>query len=263
MPLRDLQRAIADSILSEHSAPLAPLIREDGLAFDRRIQIYRNNTFISLTEALKTTFPVVCQLVDDRFFNYAAHTYIRERPPRVPCLSEFGADFADFLAGFAPAQHLVYLPDVARLEWAINSAYHAPDAPTLDPARIGAAPMGGYPRFIFVLHPSCRLLASDQPVSQIWRAHQPDGDLADIDLSAGGCRLLIDRHDADVRMLPLDRPGFAFVAALAEARPLQDAYESAAAVDAAFDLTGALRVHLSRGTFTDFVNPDHAKGCES
>ena len=31
-----------------------------------------------------------------------------------------------------PVRHLAYLPDVARLEWAVNAAYHAADAPKLD-----------------------------------------------------------------------------------------------------------------------------------
>jgi len=47
---------------------------------------------------------------------------------RAAALAEYGDGFADFLAGFAPAQSLPYLADVARLEWAINAAYHAPIA---------------------------------------------------------------------------------------------------------------------------------------
>ena len=218
------------------------------------MQVYRNNTFGSLTAALEDTFPVVCRLVDERFFAYAAHDYIQAHPPAAPRLAEYGGDFADFLAGFEPVGHLGYLPDVARLEWAVNAAYHAADAPRLDPARIAALPQERYAALHFVAHPSCRLFASAFPVDRIWQAHQPGGDLETrIDLASGGCRLLVDRNDGDIRFLALDAAGFEFLQALFAGNALQAAYEAAAAAGAAFDLIGALGTHLQRGTFTDIA----------
>jgi hypothetical protein len=255
LPLHDLQGAMAASVLRGIDVPLAPVVRADGIAFDGRLQVYRNNTFSSLTAALKDSFPVVCQLVDERFFGYAAQEYIRAHPPRAPRLAEYGGDFAGFLAGFQPVRHLAYLPDVARLEWAVNAAYHAADAPKLDPARIAAVPQDLYPQLMFVAHPSVQIFASDFPVERIWQAHQPGGDLESrIDLSSGGCRLLIDRHDQDIRFLALDPAGFALAAGLCAGATLQEAYEKAAAVDGAFDLIAALSTHLARGTFADFAD---------
>jgi Putative DNA-binding domain len=252
--LRELQAAVANSVLHAADAPLAALIRADGIGFDGRLQVYRNNTFSSLTAALKDTFPVVCQLVDERFFGYAARDYIGAHPPIAPRLAEYGGDFADFLAGFEPARHLTYLPDVARLEWAINGAYHAADAPRLDPARIAALPQERHAVLRFVPHPSCRLFASQFPIDRIWQAHQPVGDLETrIDLSSGGCRLLIDRSDGDIRFLSLDAGGFSFAEAVLAASTLQEAYEAAASADFDFDLIGALSTHLTRGTFSGVV----------
>jgi hypothetical protein len=255
LPLRDLQGAMAASVLQGTDAPLAPIVRADGIAFDGRLQVYRNNTFSSLTAALKDSFPVVCQLVDERFFGYAAKEYILAHPPHAPRLAEYGGDFAEFLAAFQPAAHLAYLPDVARLEWAVNAAYHAADAPTLDPARIAAVPQDRYPQLKFAAHPSVQLFASTFPIDRIWQAHQPGGDLeTKIDLTSGGCRLLIDRNDQDIRFLSLDAAGFALAAALCGGHPLQAAYEKAAAIDGAFDLIAALSTHLARGTFADFAD---------
>jgi hypothetical protein len=259
LPLRELQAAVGASILGDAQEELRGIVREDGIAFDRRLQVYRNNSLLSLTDVLKATFPVVCRLVDEQFFHYAADAFIRARPPRAPCLSEYGGEFADFLAGFPPAQRLAYLPDVARLEWAINEAYFATDAAPLEPARIAAVPQERYGALGFRLHPACRLVASAHPVDRIWQAHQPDGDLdTPIDLAAGGCRLLVQRRGIDVQMTALDEAGHAFLAALGEGRSLEAAYETAAAIDGAFDLVGALATHLARGTFSDVreVEPD-------
>jgi hypothetical protein len=256
LPLNELQGALADSVLRGDDGPLAAIIRDDGIGFGRRLQVYRNNTFSSLTAALKDTFPVVCQLVDERFFGYAAREYIAAHPPAAPRLAEYGADFADFLAGFEPARRLTYLPDVARLEWAINGAYHAADTRSLDPARIAALPQERYAALHLVPHPSCRLFASEFPVDRIWQAHQPGGDLeTGIDLSSGGCRLLIDRRAADIRFLTLDAAGFAFFQVLLDGSALQGAYEAAALVAADFNLIVALSSHLARGTFTDVFDP--------
>ena len=138
----------------------------------------------------------------------------------------------------------------------VNAAYHAADAPKLDPGRIAAVPQDRYPQLMFVVHPSVQIFASDFPVERIWQAHQPGGDLESrIDLSSGGCRLLIDRHDQDIRFLALDAAGFALAAGLCAGATLQEAYEKAAAVDGAFDLIAALSTHLARGTFADFADP--------
>ncbi|MGH6932383.1 MAG: DNA-binding domain-containing protein [Dongiaceae bacterium] len=260
LPLRELQAAMAAGVLGQDHAPLLPVVRADGIPFGQRLQVYRNNTLSSLTEALKETFTIVCQLVDERFFRYAAREFIGQHPPRAPRLSEYGAGFADFLAAFEPARHLRYLPHMARLEWAVNLAFHAPDAPNLEPARIALVPMDDYPNLVFKFHPSGQLLSSPYPIDRIWDAHQPGGDFgAGIDLGAGGCHLLIDRHRNDIRFLALDEAGFGFASALAAARPLQQAADAAAAVDPAFDLTNALAAHLTRGTFTDFIEPDSSR----
>ena len=60
-----------------------------------------------------------------------ARAYALAEPPRSPVLMDYGAGFADFIAGFAPAASLPYLPDVARIERAWREAYHAADAEPL------------------------------------------------------------------------------------------------------------------------------------
>ena len=112
--LHDLQSDFRRFLTGEAREQLLQVV--DGIGFDSesRLSIYRNNTIATLTAALKATFPVVCRLVDDRFFDYAAHAFIQHNLPASPCLVEYGGDFPTFLAGFPPAADLDYLPDVAR-----------------------------------------------------------------------------------------------------------------------------------------------------
>ena len=120
-----------------------------------RLRIYRHHYKSSLVEALMAIYPVVCRLVDERFFAFAAHEYIRSLPQRLVCLHEYGADFAEFLAGFPPCRELVYLPDVARLEQQINASLHSPAEKALGTEAFLDATVRDYPRLVFRLPPRC------------------------------------------------------------------------------------------------------------
>jgi hypothetical protein len=113
-PLREMQAAFGDALLGGPVEPAVAYILGDGLTPEARVDIYRHHVFATLTAALQATFPVVCRLVHERFFGYAADEYIRAHPPTGPCLFQYGSSFPAFLAGFEPCRPLPYLPDVAR-----------------------------------------------------------------------------------------------------------------------------------------------------
>ncbi len=200
MQLRELQQAIARGILTDQPEPLAAVVREDGLDYDKRLQVYRNNTIISLTEALKATFPVAAALVGEKFFGFAAKTFISGNPPLAPRLAEYGGEFSDFLAEFEPARTLPYLADVAALEWAMNEAHHASEDIALTPQDLAAVPQENAPSLVLELRRSCRLLYSKYRIDRLWQAHQPGGCLQDLAID-GDCRLLVYRPQDDVEMM--------------------------------------------------------------
>jgi hypothetical protein len=248
--LRDVQTAFRAAMLEgEHARDHAvPGVLDDGLTAAARLRIYRHHVFTSLTAALAATFPVVQRLVGEGFFAYAADAYIRRHPPAGPCLSEYGASFADFLAVFPPCRGHAYLPDVARLEWALNEAFHADDAPPLGPAELAAIPADALAGTRLRLHPSVHLLESAWPVDGIWKANQADADPdATVDLDAGGVRLAIRRLEDDAVFHPLDAGRFALWQALAAGRTLGEAAEAGMAADPGLDLSTALHDLLAGG----------------
>src|SRR6266849_7764268 len=156
--LRDLQSAFLRAMLGPDEPQLLEAIVGDGLLHTARLQMYRHHVLTSLTEVLQVTFPVICRLVDERFFRYAADAYIRQSPPEAPCLFEYGAHFAAFLAAFPPCRALVYLADVARLEWALNVALHAEVRMPLDPTELGGLAPYDMAQLTFQFDPSVTLL---------------------------------------------------------------------------------------------------------
>jgi hypothetical protein len=233
---------------------LLETIAGDGLLPAARLQIYRHHVLTSLTDVLQATFPVICRLVDERFFRYAADAYIRQYPPEAPCLFEYGAHFPAFLATFPPCRHLEYLRDVARLEWALHIAWHAAVRMPLDPAELSGLAPHDVARLVFQFDLSVTLLDSPWPIDQIWRVHQADEEIgASVDLNAGGIALEIRRWEGDVGFRRLDPASYTFRTTLAAGHPLTLAAEAALATSQEFDCMAALHELLTDGIISGFT----------
>jgi hypothetical protein len=118
-PLAELQRSFVQAVLGG-DVPAA--LRTGRVPPDEALCIHRDTVFGALTHALRLSYPTVDALVGTAFFDQACDVFARQNPPRVASLAAHGEGFADFLAGFPPLAALVYLPDVARLDRAVESA---------------------------------------------------------------------------------------------------------------------------------------------
>jgi len=181
---------------------------------------------------------------------------VRATSPAHPCLFAYGGDFPDFLERLPEARSLAYLPHVARLEWAINEAWHAPDAPAVDEDAAARLIAAGFSDLSLRLHPSCRLIASPFPVDRIWRVHQKAcSERETVDLDAGGIRLLVHRREDEVGWIDLPPADFAFLDSLVSGS-LQKALTFARALDHGFDPTAVLAA-LIEGGLVSSISPAH------
>ena len=252
--LRELQLGFAEDVFSGGHTGFDAQICAAGLSGDRRLQVYRHNLFASLTGTLQAVYPVIHRLVGDGFFRYAAAQYIPRHPSTSGNLHDFGKAFPAFLQAFAPAARLVYLPDVARLEWAYHQVFHAADHPPLDPMALAAVPEECYGDLKFRLHPASRLLGSEYPILRIWQVNQEDyaGDQT-VNLAEGGIRLLvIRREDLAIEIQVLEEGEFTLLSALAGNRGFAMACERALAIEGTVDVATAFRRHIVQGTLVDF-----------
>jgi len=254
MPMwSELQASFTRALLQDDAA-IAGAVLGDGLVPEARIALYRHHVLTTLTEVLKAAYPVVCRLVDERFFAYAADCYIRQQPPTGPCLFEYGASFPRFLAAFPPCCAFVYLPDVAWLEWAIHAAWYAEDAVPLDRERLRGVAPDDLAGLTFAFDPSVSYVHSPWPIDRIWRTNQPDVDPDEtVRLDAGATYLEVRRLDDDATFRSLARGTFAFRATLAEHRPLAEAFEAALAADPGFALATALQALFAEGLVVDVI----------
>ncbi len=172
--------------LLEPSAPVpADLVVADGVSLKCRFDIHRNNTLVSLIDALQASFPVVAELVGEAFFRAMAAVYVRQSPPGSPVLWRYGQDLDRFIAAFEPAGALPYLPSVAQVEAACALSLHAADHAPMDPEQVADAIADSEN----LVHRGCRLAPTLVPLNlthagaALWMAHQPGTtlDLASID----------------------------------------------------------------------------------
>jgi hypothetical protein len=250
---RDAGAAFAAALLDPQAPAPEGLVAWHGGAMTRRFAVYRNNVVSGLIDALAKRFPVCAQIVGDDFFRAMAGVFVRAAPPTSPILAEYGADFAAFIAGFAPAAALAYLPDVARLEFAIGSAFRAADAEPLALDAVAALAPEDYERKGFELHPAMRFTPSSFPIVSIWRAHVGGGDVSAIDLSIGE-DAVATRPRLDVEAHALPAGGLAFLQALARGLSLAAAAEAGAGAAADFDLAANLGLLLACGGIVGVID---------
>lgn len=199
-----------------------------GLFADEpRLRPYRENVLCGLAEALEALYPVCRRLVGDEFFREAGRRFARECPSRSADLNEYGAGLAEFFAGFEPSRALAYLPDVARLEWALHRTRLAPAPAELDLESLANVPEAKRGEVAFTLAANVALLASPYPIDRIWRTNQPDYTGEDrVDLAEGEVALLVGAERFGPVIERLEAAEFQVLAGLERGLSLERAVSS-------------------------------------
>jgi hypothetical protein len=242
LALRDLQRAFAGHLSGEDQQALVAEI----LPAVERLRIHRHHVLDSLAAALTATFPTVQAVVGAEYFRGLARAFIERSLPSQPVLAEYGAGFPAFIAGHDAAHDLPYLADVARLDWALNLAFHAPAGGRLAAADLAALPADRLPSLRLSLAPGTALVCSPYPLDRIWAAAQPGAAADPVDLAAGGVHLLVLRRPDDAAFVSLSAGEAAFVAGLGEGLSVEEATGQA---EPGFALSACFARLLGLGVF--------------
>lgn len=226
--LLELQREMRTVLLTGDDMSLPPVI--GGAASpNTRVRIYRNNVIGNLTGALRLSFPATERLVGADFFAAACAHFISAHPPTSADLYEYGATFPAFLDTFEPARRLPYLPNVARLEWAVNRALHTTLSPALTAEALRDIAEQQPAELRFVPHPSLSVLELAHPAKAIWEAVLTEDAttrehlLDAIDLKAPGDVLAVLYGADGLAVLSLSPVAFALARGLINGQTLADA----------------------------------------
>jgi hypothetical protein len=207
--LADLQQAIRAS-LHGTANDAATWIVSDGFLPDARLAIYRNTMTAVLVNALRLAFPAVQSLLGAACFEGAARRFVDVAPPDSAWLDEYGAALPAFLAALPETRSIPYLADVAQLEWHVNSVLHAPDAPTLNLARLASLDEAALGRLRLRAHPAVRIASLALAMDAIR-------------LDDGPVHLLVRRTAEGIETVRLDDGEYRITAALFAGATVRDA----------------------------------------
>jgi Putative DNA-binding domain len=215
------------------------------------IAIYRNNVFSNYRHVLSNVYPVIQRLVGEDFFTAMSGAYIHATPSQSGDVRHYGAAFANFISHHPPALELVYLPDVARIEWACHQVLNQPDSVIFDVAKLAQISPEQLAQSRIELCTASALVSSPYPAIKIWQTNQPDyvGD-GNVDLNAGAEYGLVLREHFSVTLHPLNAAEFEFLSQLSRHKTLAEALQAAQFVAADFDLGGCLMRHIGNGAIS-------------
>lgn len=249
LPLADTQAAIAKAMITG-DARSAPTSLAGGPDPGSRFAIHLRHYQTSLRAALEDKFPATVWLLGASLFRAAASSYVREQPPRSPCIAEYASDFPQYIAGYGSAASLGYIEAFAQLEWLLGRASIAVEQPALSwldliapgPDRLLGASFG--------LQAGVAYLRAEYAVDELLKLYLHDREPESFDLPAADTRMEISGSRGRFR---IDRPApahFEFRFALQEGEVLSEAASRALTIDEQFDPGQALRELIAAGRIT-------------
>jgi hypothetical protein len=243
--LREFQRSFSADLLGKNA-------HDDGLQMDGRgFKVHAHNARTSLKMAVESTFPVTRRLVGVACFVAMTEQFVTFHPPVRGWLSAYGADFPQFVAEYLPTANLIYLPDVARIEWARVRASSAANEPGLDLKVLAQMTPEVLENLFLGMHGAATLVTSLYPVFDIWRAHQHEG--LEKQLTGSGSQdVLVSRTGILETAVALLSPGdAALLKAVMEHLPFGIACESAISAEMDYDLGSRLGALVDMQVFSN------------
>ena len=196
--LLDLQRWMqsrirpdAAHVATAREVALNPQRGTPGL---ERLSVYAGGYLARVQDALAEGYAAVHHVLGASAFAALAGRYAVRQPSHDYNLSLLGRHLSAFLADDPLTTSLPFLPDLARLEWAVCEAFHAVERPPLDASRLTAWTPEAWERARVVFQPSVHLVSSAWPILDLWQARAQPRERIIVDLINRPQQVLIRRR---------------------------------------------------------------------
>lgn len=197
-----LQQALQHAIRT--GGPAAGLLKAGS-----RLEVYANAYRARLIVALRDNHEVLYRAMGEAAFEALALAYIEAQPSPHRSIRWFGDGLAEFMAGTC-AEQLDHpsLLDIARMDWALRSAFDAADSRPLAATDLATLAGEDWPGLRLKLQPGSSLLQMDWVIEPAWaalREAESDEDLPELEAPVAGAHaLLIWRQGLEARWRALE-----------------------------------------------------------
>ncbi|MBR7889392.1 putative DNA-binding domain-containing protein [Marinomonas sp. A79] len=234
-----MHKAFAASLLHQNDQVYSRIKGQSNDEKHTRFNVYRNNVFVSLIDALADIFPVTQQLVGDEFFRAMAREFVQNNLPSSPVISDYGQEFDAFIRGFTPADSVPFLADIAALEHQLLALTHTAEYPTLDHEQVSAAfsQVEDPSALRLSLPPNAHIVVTTFAIGSLYLAHknQQHNIIATLTIDANE-HLLLAKSDLYAELRVISPAESEFIKNLMEGKTLGDAIPD----DDTFDLGSSL-----------------------
>src|SRR5262245_60629274 len=237
-----MRRAVVDG-----DAGIAPLLiggRDPG----QRLAIHRRHYRSSLVAAIRTKFPATAWLLGMPFLDEAAKQFVRQHPPAVPCIAEYGEEFPRFLSTYLDAARVPYLCSFAELEWHLGQVAIAVDQPALALDAFLTFEINTLMDTSLTLQAGLRYLHASWPVDDLMKLYLTDTAPPEYRLAPTDVWLEVRGSRGEFHLDRLDAAEFIFRQAVLERQSIGAAAERALDASAGFDVGRAFTT-LGRGGY--------------
>lgn len=226
MNLTQLQNQFANALLYQASGNDCD-VSADQFSADERMQIYRNNFIISLSEVLSAAYPMVETLLGKECFAQIARQHVLHHPLTEGHVTHYGEGFEQTITLFAHVMtRAPYSPEVARFEWNVDLARQTQreqqrNTELIPLTQLAVISADQQPRLILHLNTGCRSFDSDYAVFDLFAAIRCQ-DFEQLDINQAQCGVIsVDQHN-NVLCHRLDRDTFQLLRCLEQKHPLGD-----------------------------------------
>lgn len=213
--LRDLQQAFARAIFEPHPVLAAPpqthvhsalLAVPPGAELGERLGIHRNGLPARVHDALREAHPATAHILGAATFAETVARFISLRPLRTANLNHVGETFPAFLRDDAISERLPFVADLARLEHAVQHAFHAQAVAPITSATLTDLHDIDWSRAVLRFQPAVAVVESSWPVLDLWQARDTPREAIDIELIGRAQAVVVHRVEFSVHCEILDAP---------------------------------------------------------
>jgi hypothetical protein len=171
-----------------------------------RLGIYATAYRLRLLEALDADYPGLHALAGDEEFDAIGRAFIATQPSVFYNLRWYGGDLPRFLRSSEEYRQYDVLAEMADFEWALVTAFDAPDDPLLQVEDIARVAPEDWPELRFEAHASVQLVDLKWDVVSVWKADKEEREVESPSKSEKATRWMIWRSDLKTlfRSLPAD-----------------------------------------------------------
>jgi hypothetical protein len=167
--LQATQQQILQAVLAEKVLPLTAIRGDEIADADARLAVYRHGYRIRLHDALKVEFAGL-QCMAGRQFDALLNKYVEAHPSGHYNIRWHGAGLGAFLDYAAPWRNKPQLAEMARLDWAISTAFDAANESSKSMADLSEVPPDAWARLQLSLQHNLQVIACSHNTDAFRRA---------------------------------------------------------------------------------------------